>query len=58
MDEVDEFVLQGRIWDVKLLGGGAVEAIRIQTKKLKFLEKIQMRLLRVRLFKAIEEGGW
>jgi hypothetical protein len=55
---MNEFVLQGRIWDVKLLGGGAVEAIRIQTKKLTFLEKIQMGLLRVRLFKAIEEGGW
>ena len=58
MDKMNEFVLQGRIWDVKLVGGGAVEAIRIQTKELKFLEQVQMRLLRVRLLKAIKEGGW
>ena len=58
MNKPNKLVLQGRIWDVELLGGGAVETIRIQTEELKLLEQIQVRLVRVRLFKTIKEGGW
>ena len=57
VNKPNKLVLQGRIWDVELLGGGVVETIRIQTEELEFLEQVQVGLVCVRLFKTIKERG-